>query len=281
MFQVFLVVFCSNLILPTTSFKNKLSAELIHELLSQIFDEENLESDVKPFDLAVKLKPDYEDDLVSDLFATSYNLEKVARVREFNEHNSLFQFQMKHMQAAGNTKRHKRSVLQDTIEVIQSDDRVEFVVPQPYLKREKRSVPLDYHDLDQELKRIFLGERPKPFQIDHDLNFNDLDFNKEWYLINKGQLNTPVGHDLNIKDAWLKGYTGKNVTIVIIDDGLDHRHPDIKPNYVSPTSGCTFENYKYWRSMQFRNQSTATIIMMKTTWTTIQCRPQWTIKISE
>lgn len=32
-------------------------------------------------DLAVKLKKDFADDLVSDLFATSYGLEKVARVR--------------------------------------------------------------------------------------------------------------------------------------------------------------------------------------------------------
>lgn len=31
-------------------------------------------------DLAIKLKKEYADDLVSDLFATSYGLEKVARV---------------------------------------------------------------------------------------------------------------------------------------------------------------------------------------------------------
>lgn len=32
-------------------------------------------------DVGVKLKKDFSDDLVSDLFATSYGLEKIARVR--------------------------------------------------------------------------------------------------------------------------------------------------------------------------------------------------------
>ena len=38
--------------------------------------------------------------------------------------------------------------------------------------------------------------------------------------------------DLNIKIAWDQGYTGKGVTVTVLDDGIDHSHPDLKKNYV-------------------------------------------------
>lgn len=61
------------------------------------------------------------------------------------------------------------------------------------------------------------------------VTINDNHFFKE----NLGQLNTPPNHDINTVPAWLAGYSGKNVTICIIDDGLDHRHPDLVDSYVS------------------------------------------------
>ena len=50
---------------------------------------------------------------------------------------------------------------------------------------------------------------------------------------NEGQLNTPANHDMNVVPAWLAGYSGKGVTISVIDDGLDHEHPELKDRYVS------------------------------------------------
>jgi subtilisin family serine protease len=46
-------------------------------------------------------------------------------------------------------------------------------------------------------------------------------------------MNTPPEHDINVAPAWLAGYSGKGVTICIIDDGVDHRHPDLNDRYVS------------------------------------------------
>jgi hypothetical protein len=40
------------------------------------------------------------------------------------------------------------------------------------------------------------------------------------------------GLDHNVKEAWDLGYTGKNVVVTILDDGLERTHPDIEPNYV-------------------------------------------------
>ena len=38
---------------------------------------------------------------------------------------------------------------------------------------------------------------------------------------------------MNIASAWEKGFTGQGVVVTILDDGIDHDHPDIKRNYVS------------------------------------------------
>jgi len=50
---------------------------------------------------------------------------------------------------------------------------------------------------------------------------------------NVGQAGGTPGLDLNVEAAWAKGYTGKNVTTVIMDDGIDYLHPDLYFNYVS------------------------------------------------
>lgn len=38
---------------------------------------------------------------------------------------------------------------------------------------------------------------------------------------------------MNILAAWQRGYTGKNVVITILDDGIERNHPDLLQNYVS------------------------------------------------
>lgn len=65
---------------------------------------------------------------------------------------------------------------------------------------------------------------------------NDPLFNNQWQYINTGQLTGAViGADLDVDLAWdvtTGGVTSRGDTIVvcIIDDGLDPRHDDIKPN---------------------------------------------------
>lgn len=36
---------------------------------------------------------------------------------------------------------------------------------------------------------------------------------------------------MNIQGAWALGYTGKNVVVTILDDGIETNHPDLRENY--------------------------------------------------
>lgn len=38
--------------------------------------------------------------------------------------------------------------------------------------------------------------------------------------------------EMNILSAWQRGYTGKNVVVTILDDGIERNHPDLAQNYV-------------------------------------------------
>lgn len=39
--------------------------------------------------------------------------------------------------------------------------------------------------------------------------------------------------DINVTGVWERNITGQGVTVVVVDDGVEHTHRDIQPNYVS------------------------------------------------
>ncbi len=196
----------------------------------------------------------------------------------------LFHFRMRNIpfeedgmepeEAVKKLRRRSKRHIEDKIGMLRQDDRVDYVIEQHYLKREKRRFVLNDKDLDEFveelysskpkndyfnsdevyellnekiLKNLLQKRRPslesesnevnqeesvKSLALPSDINFNDHLFNKQWYLINEGQLKTPSSHDMNVKWAGLHGYTGRNISIVIVDDGLDHEHPDFYGKYV-------------------------------------------------
>uniref|UniRef100_A0A7I5E6G8 P/Homo B domain-containing protein n=1 Tax=Haemonchus contortus TaxID=6289 RepID=A0A7I5E6G8_HAECO len=50
---------------------------------------------------------------------------------------------------------------------------------------------------------------------------------EQWYLVGKAKGN----HDLNVREAWLLGYAGRNITVSVLDDGIQRDHPDLAENY--------------------------------------------------
>ncbi|KAI8654721.1 hypothetical protein NCS57_01219100 [Fusarium keratoplasticum] len=64
------------------------------------------------------------------------------------------------------------------------------------------------------------------------LEIADPIFTEQWHLFNPVQL----GHDVNVTGLWLDGITGQNVTVAVVDDGLDMNSDDLKPNYFAAGS---------------------------------------------
>ncbi|MGB1495508.1 MAG: S8 family serine peptidase [Candidatus Thalassarchaeaceae archaeon] len=64
---------------------------------------------------------------------------------------------------------------------------------------------------------------------------NDPDFDEQWHLQNTGQTGGVTGEDVNITSVW-DSYNGTGIVISVVDDGLDHEHPDIEGNYNSSYS---------------------------------------------
>ena len=64
------------------------------------------------------------------------------------------------------------------------------------------------------------------------LEISDPMFPIQWHLLNPIQL----GHDLNVTGIWREGNFGENVTVAIVDDGLDMDSLDLKDNYFAAGS---------------------------------------------
>ncbi|XP_029376863.1 neuroendocrine convertase 2 isoform X1 [Echeneis naucrates] len=110
-------------------------------------------------------------------------------------------------------RRSKRST--SSRQRLQKDYRVKNIFEQEGFSRQKRG----YRNIN-----------------DIEVNMSDPLFTKQWYLINTGQADGTPGLDLNVAEAWQLGYTGKGVTIAIMDDGIDYLHPDLASNYNADAS---------------------------------------------
>lgn len=55
-------------------------------------------------------------------------------------------------------------------------------------------------------------------------------FDLQWHLKNSGQDSGTAGEDLNVVPAWSAGYKGSGAIIMIIDDGVEIAHADLKDN---------------------------------------------------
>ncbi|XP_073526785.1 proprotein convertase subtilisin/kexin type 5 isoform X1 [Phyllobates terribilis] len=64
----------------------------------------------------------------------------------------------------------------------------------------------------------------------HSAYFNDPKWPSMWY-IHCSENAHHCQSDMNIVGAWKRGYTGKNVVVTILDDGIERNHPDLMQNY--------------------------------------------------
>ncbi|MGH7135376.1 MAG: Ig-like domain-containing protein [Pirellulales bacterium] len=71
---------------------------------------------------------------------------------------------------------------------------------------------------------------------------NDPLYQEQWNLNNTGQTGGTPGADVNVLPAWQAGYTGKGVTVGVVDSGVYYDHPDLAANYNASLSYDYFEN---------------------------------------
>lgn len=68
----------------------------------------------------------------------------------------------------------------------------------------------------------------EPFrEVSERLGINDPIFTEQWHLINT----LSPGNDVNVKDVWYRGVRGRNVTVAVIDDGVDCDSEDLAANF--------------------------------------------------
>ncbi|GMM36663.1 kexin [Saccharomycopsis crataegensis] len=81
-------------------------------------------------------------------------------------------------------------------------------------KLEKRApIPQSY---DSSMEPVFAAKEK--------YNINDPEFIKQWHIVNPVSPND----DVNVTGVWDLGITGKNITVAIIDDGLDFTSDDLR-----------------------------------------------------
>lgn len=64
---------------------------------------------------------------------------------------------------------------------------------------------------------------------------DDILYPYQWHLKNTGQseyvlIDAIAGNDINVEPVWQMGYTGKGVSVAIIDEGVEINHPDLREN---------------------------------------------------
>lgn len=163
--------------------------------------------------------------------------EDVARDHGFEIDDELLGFHvLRHKDVTHRSKR--RAV--DYVNKLKSDSRVLYADQQKELIRVKREI---LHDKQVELpiKKILDNSvyyRVPSARLERKdgmpaptMNFNDPAYKDQWYCHNDGQTGGVVDVDLNVVLAWKNGYTGVGVNVVILDDGIQHTHPDLKDNY--------------------------------------------------
>lgn len=69
-------------------------------------------------------------------------------------------------------------------------------------------------------------------------------FRDQWYLNNTGQGGRTPGVDLNVLEVW-DDYTGRGVSVAIVDDGVERGHEDLSANFDSNPD--ELRNYSYPR----------------------------------
>ena len=100
-------------------------------------------------------------------------------------------------------------------------------------------LPSGEYLLELKYKNSFDGEElPSKYKVSFDAKYlaksmklpNDPLFDSQWHLLNTGQSLGLLGLDIRAPEAWKKQSASPNITVAVIDGGIDVGHPDLVNN---------------------------------------------------
>ncbi|KAK3584435.1 hypothetical protein CHS0354_017715 [Potamilus streckersoni] len=167
--------------------------------------------------------------------------EAVAREHGFNIVEEISSLNLYHLVHPEVTQRSKRSA-ENFIHRLKTDARVLYAEQQVILSRVKRTHYI-IHDKQEELPIREITDNSVYYRVPLEqivardeiptqtIEHSDPFYKDQWYLENLGQTGGKRGIDMNVAKVWEYGFTGKGVVVAVLDDGIDHSHPDLKRNY--------------------------------------------------
>ncbi|KAI9188968.1 pheromone processing endoprotease [Blastocladiella emersonii ATCC 22665] len=75
-------------------------------------------------------------------------------------------------------------------------------------------------------------ERRMPFKPRGYVAYTDPLWTAQWHLNNT----TTPGNDISVLSVWAQGVTGKNVTVAVVDDGVEYNHTDLRASFYAAGS---------------------------------------------
>lgn len=203
------------------------SLEKFRSLLSDPLDEEFDEASEDDEESHVNtwvVRIDPQDTDVADSIAQKYGFQNGGRVGSFdgvykfyhpsNDHHS-------HHDASGGPKHHAEEGKVPKSPVRIKRDHLEhasLLRSHPQVRWVRR-------------ERVLLRDKRTGVKGQSEIILNDPLLPEQWYVRNTGQTTGPAGFDSKVYEVWEKGYTGKGVVLSVLDDGMDHTHPELKDNY--------------------------------------------------
>ncbi|XP_047448534.1 proprotein convertase subtilisin/kexin type 5b isoform X2 [Mugil cephalus] len=150
---------------------------------------------------------------VAERIAEKYGYRNMGQIGDLKDHYHFF---------------HSRTIKRSTLSsrgrhsFISMEPKVEWIQQQVVKRRIKR----DYKPAPP----LSLSSPAHSSPAQNNMFYNDAKWSSMWYIHCNDDVHN-CQSDMNIMGAWKRGYTGKDVVVTILDDGIERNHPDLFQNY--------------------------------------------------
>ncbi|XP_068560404.1 proprotein convertase subtilisin/kexin type 5b isoform X2 [Cebidichthys violaceus] len=150
---------------------------------------------------------------VAERIADKYGYRNMGQIGDLKDHYHFF---------------HSRTIKRSTLSsrgrhsFISMEPKVEWIQQQVVKRRIKRDYKPD--------PPSSLTSPAHSYPAQNNIFYNDAKWSSMWYIHCNDDVHN-CQSDMNIMGAWKRGYTGKDVVVTILDDGIERNHPDLFQNY--------------------------------------------------